>query len=233
MKFQVTSSLRAEGGFVFHKQPSGQPLLTPRGALLVAPTKTLAEAIVAEWCALERAPKVGDIPVTAYLNTSIDLIAETMDAVRAACLAYIDTELLCYRAGHDAKLLALQNTAWQPWLDWCAKTYGAHFELRHTILAEPQDNSVTSHLAAALLPLSPLELLVLRELSALYGSLVLGLAVFSGALEGDDAYKLSVLEETYQRDNWGRIEEHDQAEHDKRAELQILCQLLSYVKDRL
>jgi chaperone required for assembly of F1-ATPase len=63
------------------------------------------------------------------------------------------------------------------------------------------------------------ELTALHDLVAITGSLVLGLAVTDGRLDAETAWTLSRIDETWQAELWGRDEDADAMEAQRREGL--------------
>src|SRR5262245_58864535 len=105
----------------------GKPMRTPAKAVLVTPTRALADAIAQDWSAV---PDKGEInvahlPLTRLAATGIDRVASQRERVIDDAAKYAGTDLLCYRAYDPESLVRRQQALWQPLLDWAAERYGA------------------------------------------------------------------------------------------------------------
>ncbi len=189
----------------------GRPLRTPEKRLLVLPTLALAEAIAAEWRSIEGAIEVERLPLTRAMNTAIDRVSFDPDAVVDALLPYGDTDLLSYRAESPALLRQRQSEAWDPWLDWSARTLSAPLIPVSGVMHQPQPETSLRALRHAIAAHDPMELTALHDLVTLSGSLVLGLAVSHGALSAAEAWRLSRIDEAWQTEQWGADDEAEQA----------------------
>ena len=56
------------------------------------------------------------------------------DPVVEMLAAYGGTDLLCYRAGDPARLVAREGEAWDPILAWARETLGARFFLTEGVM---------------------------------------------------------------------------------------------------
>jgi chaperone required for assembly of F1-ATPase len=193
-------------------------LRTPAGVPLVVPTEALAEAIAAEWAALEGEIDPGRLPLTRAANSAIDRVARQREAVVEAVAAYGGTDLLCYRADEPEGLVARQAAGWDPWLVWSARALHAPLIAVTGVMHEPQPPASLAALRAAVAAEEPFALTALAELVALSGSLVLGLAVAAGALAAEEAWALSRIDETWQEERWGTDAEAAAAAAARRAE---------------
>jgi chaperone required for assembly of F1-ATPase len=192
------------GGFIIRLD--GKPMRLPSGEMLMIDQRPLAEAIAAEW----RSPPIGReitpnlLPLTQLAATARFRIAPAPDPTAASVAAYARSDLLCYRAEEPPDLADRQDAAWQPWLDWAAHRYGAVLVVTRGIGLVDQAPQALAALAHAVAEQDAHSLAALGVMVPIMGSLVLGLAVTEGMLEADQAYTLSVLDEVFQEEHWGR-----------------------------
>ncbi len=199
----------AEGGF--QVQLDGRPVKTPGKALLVLPTRPMAEAIAAEWDAQEDEIKPLTMPVTRSANSAIERVTVFRHEVSAMLGDYAETDLLCYRAEGPSDLAERQAKAWDPMLDWAADHYGARLIPTEGVLPIAQSDTAVTALRAAVAVVDVFPMTALHDLITLSGSCVLGLAVSEGRLTPEDAFAMSRIDEEYQAELWGRDEEADAA----------------------
>jgi chaperone required for assembly of F1-ATPase len=195
----------------------GQPLRTPAGAPLVVPTAAFAAAIAAEWDDLETEILPDRLPFTRAANSAIDQITRQRDAVIDAIAAYGQTDLLCYRADGPGGLIDRQAAAWDPWLDWSAGILDAPLVATAGVMHMPQPETSLAALREAVAAEDSFGLTALHELVSLSGSLVLGLAVARGALDANDAWTLSRIDEAWQAEQWGLDDEAEAAAEIRRG----------------
>jgi chaperone required for assembly of F1-ATPase len=198
---------------------AGKPLLTPARQPLSAPNQMVADAIVAEWEAL------GDtkiqphlLPMTGYAALTIDLVIPQRAAVTEELLEYGETDLLCYWG--EEELAVRQQSQWQPWITWAEKRFGTHYHLGTGIVpvAQPSPNSLKHQ--AAMAALSPWQLACLAAVVKPATSLILGLAFVHHALNADELFHLSRLEEEYNIEHWGLEEEAEERANNLLRDLQ-------------
>lgn len=198
-----------EAGFAVRLD--GRGLRTPAEAPLVVPSAALAEAIAAEWRAIEAEIDPEKLPFTKAANTAIDRVRREREAVIDAIAAYGDADLLCYRAEEPEALRARQTAAWQPWLDWAATELAAPLAPVEGVMHRGQPVASLAALRAEAARYDALGLTALYDLVTLSGSLVLGLAVGRGALSAGEAWALSRIDEIWQTEQWGADTEAEQA----------------------
>jgi chaperone required for assembly of F1-ATPase len=175
----------------------GRPVRTPGGLALAAPNAALAEAVAAEWDAQEREIRPDDMVLTQLLTTALELTPEARADIIRRTLAYLDTDLLCYRAGGPPELAALQAARWDPPLRWFAQTYGAGLAVTTGLAALAQPPAAQEAAARRLQELDDLRFTLAQALTALTGSLVLALAFMQGGADAETLYRAMYAEEDY------------------------------------
>jgi chaperone required for assembly of F1-ATPase len=180
----------------------GKPLRLPDGARLELPAASLAEAIALEWGLVGGEMSWSDVPLTRLAGSAL-VLARDPGHASATLIRYADADCLCYRADSPSELAAAQEAAWQPWLDWAERTYGARLLPVSGIVAIRQPREALDALKAAVDGLDEWQLAGLAALVPAYGSLILGLAVVAGALGAVEAHQVSVLDELFQERKWG------------------------------
>lgn len=189
-----------------------RPLQTPARQALLLPTRPLAEAIAAEWNAIEAEIRPEALPLTRAANSATDRVAPDPGPVIDAIAAYGGSDLLCYRAEEPLALVRRQAAAWNPWLDWSGRVLGAPLLAVVGVMHHPQPAESLARLRAHVAGFDAFRLTALHDLVSLSGSLVLGLAVSRGALAPEDAWELSRIDEAWQAEQWGEdCEAADQA----------------------
>lgn len=193
-------------------------LRTPAKAQMNLPTRAVAEAVAAEWDAQagEIAPR--SMPCTRYANSAIDRVAVHHAEVAGHVAAYGGSDLLCYRAEGPATLAARQAAAWDPLLEWVATALGAPLRVTTGIVHVDQPQESLKRLHDRVSGLPSFELAALHDLTALSGSLVIGLAAASGLSDPDSLWAASRIDETWQAEQWGWDEEAAEAADRKREE---------------
>lgn len=197
---KVTSG-PAEGGWgVFL---DGRKLRTPAKRELSVPTQRLAEAIAAEWDAQETDIHPERMPLTRLAATAIDHTCAQRDKIIAEVANYAGTDLVCYRAEQPAALVARQEAAWGPLIDWAAGRYDAGLAVTAGIVPQPQSAASLKAFAAVVASFDDFRLTALQAATGACGSLVIALALAEGRLDPDAAFSASQLDETFQIEAWG------------------------------
>jgi chaperone required for assembly of F1-ATPase len=181
-------------------QLDARPVRTPAKAMLLLPTKTLAEAVAEEWRAQGERIDPHSMPLTGLSNAAIDRIGPEFAANLSK---YGESELLCYRAGDPPELVARQDAVWNPILDWARARYDVSFTLVTGIMHQPQPPTMLSRLHDAVAARNGFELAALNPLVTISGSLVIALAVLEQELDPETAFAAAHLDELWQAEQWG------------------------------
>ncbi|HEY4136390.1 MAG TPA: ATP12 family protein [Alphaproteobacteria bacterium] len=198
-----------EAGGLFLLDLGDKPLKTPAGLELALPTRALAEAIAGELAAA--APQAhknpAAMPNLRFAATALDRVAAARAETVESVVSYGATDLLCYRAEEPADLVARQHLAWQPLLDWMAERFKAVLVSVAGIMPSPQPPKALAALRGAVAAYDDMTLTGLAMATQVSGSLVLGLALVEGRIDGTEIFDLAELDETYQIEKWGEDEE--------------------------
>ncbi len=214
--WKQTDVVESDGGFSVTLD--GRPVKTPAKTAFVVPTRSMAEAIAAEWDAQDDKIDPNTMPMTRTANSAIDKVATQFAEVADMLAAYGDSDLLCYRATHPQELIDRQAAAWDPVLDWAETALDARLKPVSGVIHAPQDSAALAALSGRVHAFSPFELAAFHDLVGISGSLVLGFAVTEGYLSADQAWNLSRLDEKWQEEQWGKDEEATRQADVKRGE---------------
>ena len=209
----------------------GKPMRTPAKAVLVVPTRALAEAIAAEWGAVpDKADiNVSHLPLTRLAATGLDRVTSQRARVIEDTAKYAGSDMLCYRASEPETLVKRQQEIWQPLLDWADERYGARLVIVEGLAFVEQPADAVARLSAAVAKHSDLGLSALYNLTHISGSLIVALAVAEGHLAAADAFAAAQLDELYQVERWGEdpiaTKRHEGIRHDIEAGARFLALL--------
>ncbi|MCD1626278.1 ATPase [Seohaeicola saemankumensis] len=185
----------------------GRPVRTPAKALLVLPTRALADAIAAEWDAQQGSIDPRSMPLTRSANAAIDKVAVQHGEVAQMIADYGDSDLLCYRAPAPAELVARQHEIWDPLLDWAANVLGARLGIASGVVHVPQEPVALDRLSQRVHAMDSFALAAFHDLVSLSGSLIIGFAATLDHLEIERLWQVSRLDEDWQIEQWGADED--------------------------
>jgi chaperone required for assembly of F1-ATPase len=183
-----------------------KPVRTPSGRALTAPTREIADAIVAEWDAQKETIDPLTMPLTRFANSVADAVADRIAAVADDIAKYFETDLLFYRASHPEALIAREAALWDPPVFWAAEVLGAHFILAEGIVHVRQPDQAVAAARAAL-PTNPWSIAALHVVTTLTGSALLALALMHGVFNSDQVWAAAHVDEDWNIEQWGVDEE--------------------------
>jgi chaperone required for assembly of F1-ATPase len=200
--YKTAEQAAGEGGFVVLLD--GKAAKTPGRAPLVLPTEGLASLVAAEFAAQGETIDPSTMPLMRLSNTVVDGVRHQPDAVVEEILRYAASDLLCYRSEGPEGLVARQNEAWDPVLDWVRAETGARFMLAEGIVHVAQPPGTLTVLSAYLAGRSePFRLAALHVMTTLTGSALLALAVEGGLLTAAEAWAAAHVDEDWNIAHWG------------------------------
>lgn len=222
--YEIASAEPADGGFQISLD--GRPVCTPMKAFLIVRQKSLADAVAQEWGDQNDEIDIDAMPLNALLNVAIDHVELRSAEVIAELAAYVESDLLCYRDDKQDELCRTQDQKWQPVLDWAVDSLSIALSVTLGVLPVPQPSEASEAAREILDRMEPLTLAAMLKLVPALGSFLLGLAVIYGHLGAEEAYEISILEETWQEQKWGRDEEAIQRRAGVRTEMAAVGRLL-------
>ena len=201
--YREVSVEAADGQNGYRVLLDGKPVKTPLGALLLLPTRALAEALAEEWRRQGATLRPETMVLTKLANTAIDRVAHDRKVMIAQILGFARSDLVCYRAEFPAELVARQSASWDPLLTWAVSVYGANLRRGNGIAFVAQTDEALSSLERALSKHSHFALAALHTAAHVSGSAIVALALAAGRLDPESAFAVSHLDEIYQAERWG------------------------------
>jgi len=196
-----------EAGDGFRVLLDGRKLRTPVKSELIVPTRAMADEISKEWQAQGEKVDPLSMPFTRSANAAIDKVAPMHAEVSNLVAEYGGTDLLCYRAQSPVELVARQNAAWDPLLEWAAVALQAPLNTGQGIMHVAQDANALTVLAKRVGQMTPFELAAFHDLVGMSGSLIIGFAVTDRFLPVAELWSRSRIDEDWQIEQWGEDEE--------------------------
>lgn len=200
-KSVTVAAAKDDAGFAI--ELDGRPIKTPGKRALRLPNPALAEAVAGEWRAQDEEIDPPSMRLTRLANTSVDRVDGRQDAVIEEIARYGETDLVCYRAESPERLVERQRAAWDPLLRWLELDRGVSLDIVAGVMPVSQSPENLAGLRAAVSEFDSFSLTGLHMVTAASGSVVIGLAVADGHLDGEAAWKASLTDEFFQIDEWG------------------------------
>ena len=192
-----------EGGAGHAILLDGRPVQTPGRFALALPDTALADAVADEWRAVAGEIDPRAMPLTGLANVAIERIAPDPRPFVANDVAYAEADLLCYRAEAPATLIARQETAWDPMLDWARGRYDIHFAVVHGISHRRQPPTTIARLGEAVAACDAFALAALTPIVTVTGSLVAALALREAAFDAQTIWHACRVDPDWQAEHWG------------------------------
>jgi len=191
----------------------GKSIRTPARQTLFLPTIALAENIVLEWEEQDLEIDPLTMPLTGYAYSAIDRSQPMKNQLIEQICAYAQSDVLCYRVEKPIDLAERQEAEWQPVLDWLSVSRGINLRVTSGINQVQQDPGVLDLVKSNVSSFDQYQLTGLHAATISSGSIVLGLALIDKFIDFEKIQELSLLEELYQMEKWGRdletIQRHD------------------------
>jgi len=228
-RFYETVSLKPEAdgyGLVL----DNRPVKTPARAALIIPGLALGEAIAEEWRGQGEHIEPATMPLTQHVNAGIDRIAPNRADVLEELVRYAETDQCCYRADEPEELIARQAAAWDPLLEWAKDTHGLSFAVTSGIMPAAQPQQTLDQARSLIEPMPDCAISALHTVTAISGSLVMGLAARDQQLSDASLFECALVDELFQVEQWGADEEAQERRTGLRTALGSACTLFSLLK---
>ena len=226
--YKEVTTILIEGAF--QVALDGRSVRTPSGAVLSLPTAALAEAIALEWAAQTDTIDPATMPIMQLACTALDRVTPNRKGIVADTVAYGRSDLLCYRAGDPPELVQKQAEAWQPILNWLSTDVDATLLVTTGIMHVAQDDAAIAALNQTVAAFEDFPLTAVAQMTQVFGSLALALAVARVHIPWTKAVDLAALDEVYQAERWGEDSEAMERRRNMRAEAEQASRFLELCK---
>jgi chaperone required for assembly of F1-ATPase len=207
-------------GFAVHLD--GKPARTPAKAVLVLPTRQVAELVAAEFAAQSENIDPMTMPVLRLVNTVIDGVAHDTQPIIEDILRFASSDLLCYRAESPERLVERQAETWDPVIDWARAALGARFVLAEGVMHVEQPREAIGAIGIHLRQRDePFRLSAIHLMTTLMGSALLALAVEAGEIDAARAWAAAHVDEDWNNEHWG--EDYEAAQRRKLREADMMA----------
>jgi len=202
--YEKVSFKEVEG--TFHIYLDERVLKTPGKKTFSVPSSALATAVATEWDAQTDNIIPAQMPLTRLLNVAIEQTPENRPNLLEEARRYAGTDLLCYRAPEPRLLTERQNKAWDPLMKWAAER-GVDLKTTPSLLAIEQSEAALDAIENYAAGLDDIRLTLFVHLIAVFGSVIIAMAVMEREITAGDAFDVSRLDSLYQIELWGEDEE--------------------------
>ena len=217
-------------GDAFSVALDGRGLKTPKKSTFLVPTAALAEAIAAEWKALDAEIDPALLPLTKIANTVIDGVVGAEEELHDYIVRFIGNDLLFYRADSPRELASRQAAQWGPVLEWVQQRFGAAFKVTEGVMPVQQNLLAVAKVASALCDADAMQIAPVHVLTTLTGSPLLVIAFLEGRLTADEVWAATHVDETWQEEQWGEDAEALERRAKRRAEFDAAVRFLTLAR---
>ncbi len=186
-------------------------LKTPKGNVFFTYNEALALIVANEWDSQHSYIKLNEMHLTSLTNTAIDNPINFDDQTIANNIfSFIESDTLCFRINEPKELSNLQNINWNPIIVWFEKRFDCKIPITETVHLNPICETTKQTIYRHLCSHNRWSLLGLLFATENLKSLILSLALTHRIISVNSAVRLSRLEEDFQIEKWGKVEEtHD------------------------
>jgi len=206
----------------------GMPLRTPGKIRLSVPFKALAIMIAGEWERQIERINPSLMPITRLVNVAIEQTPDRRKDLIAEARRYAETDLICYRAPEPRILKERQSAAWDEWRTWAARQ-GVDLKTTEALNAIEQPEESLAEVERFAESLDDLHLTLFVHFVAVFGSVILAMAVMKRQLTSVEAFEISRLDAIYQIELWGEDEEQAEITAALREETNALGAVLKHL----
>ena len=176
---------------------------TPGGRPIILPTQALAMLVASEWEAQSDAIVWAAMPATRLTHIVLDAPASARREMIREVVGFAGDDLVCYFAESPAGLVARQELAWSPLIEWARVELGLEFRTSVGVTPQAQPRAALTGVEVLAEGQDDFALAALASAAKLFGSAVLALALMRGRLGGATAFAASTIDETFQAELWG------------------------------
>ena len=181
----------------------GKPLRTPAKRGLVLPTEALAEVVADEWRGQGERLDLATMYANRLANVALDRTPESRAALAAEAARYAETDLVSHLADNPPALRQRQEEAWTPLRAWVGEALGVRLVPVIGVIAARQPTESIEAVHRHVQTLDDFRLTAFVHSVALFGSVVIGLAVEQRKLTAVAGHAASLVDETFQASLWG------------------------------
>jgi chaperone required for assembly of F1-ATPase len=221
----------AEADGTFSITLDGRPIRTPSGRAVTLPNPVIAHAVAREWQAQGETIDPLTMPLTRFANSVIEAVVDRVGLVVDDIAKYLQSDLLCYRAGHPEALVQREAEHWDGVLFWAADVLGAHFILSQGVVHARQPETAVAAARAAL-PSDPWSVAALHVVTTLTGSALLALALEHGVLDADQVWAAAYVDEDWNAEHWGQDDEAVRVRAARLVDFRAAVQILKAVEPK-
>ena len=210
----------------------GKVAKTPGRRPMLLPTPASADLVAQEFQAQTEWIDPVSMPVMRLCNSVIDGVAGQEGAVADDAAKYAGSDLLCYRGTFPEGLIARQNAAWDPVLQWFSEAHGLKFQAIAGIIHVAQPEASLKRVRELLGHFNAFELAAAHQMTTLMGSVLLAIALVEQSIDPETAWTAAHVDEDWEISQWGEDAEAVERRRHRKAEFLASVALFAAVRSK-
>jgi ATP synthase F1 complex assembly factor 2 len=193
-----------------------KPIKTPARDNLLLPSEAIAWGIATEFESQRDVIVPATMPLMTIASTAIDVTRSDIHASVDRIVKFLETDTVCFLHEDEPELQRMQREAWDPLRKLVAENLGVITHQTAGISLHSGQSSVGVYAIQSTLKSLDFWRLTTMEVSASSAkSAVIALALLNGYASVQQAVDAALVEEKWQRQNWGTVEGcHDISERE-------------------
>lgn len=159
------------------------------------------------------------------LKAALADVAQNREAIIDKLVEFSGTDMLLFW-GENKDLIERQKLVWQPILDWVQDTMSLELKTTQGIDVPQQDEKSGALVHQFLESLTDKELFAFFKAALDMRSVLLAAALVKGRLSAEQAFEAAFIEELWQSENWGVVEEAQERRDELKDELKEIEKFL-------
>lgn len=153
-----------------------------------------------------------------YIAAALADVAQNRKEIIERLIGFSETDLLLFW-GENKDLAERQQKLWQPILDWAQRELNVRLKTTQGIDVPAQEEEMSDRMRAFLDGLNDHQLLAFFKAALDMRSVLLAAALVKGQINAKQAFEAAFVEELWQSENWGVVEETAQRWNELKGEL--------------
>ncbi|MFV0322397.1 MAG: ATP12 family protein [Alphaproteobacteria bacterium] len=210
----------------------GRVLKTPLKKSVSLPNLALAEAVAAEWQAQQGHIKPRTMPLSRLAMTVIDQLQDDPKMQSqwiTEASQYLETDLLLFPSPSPQELYMKEQQQWLPLIEWSGAILHHQFHVHEGLSVSTYNQKAVERLKQHIQNYNLWKQAAYVTFVQICGSAIVALAVAEGKIDGDNAQKAVLVQEYYQRDQWGSDAELDAQIANKKFEISAFSYFLQHI----
>lgn len=181
----------------------GRSVKTPARHQLIMPTEQMASAVADEWRSQNDTIEPDTMPMMRLATTVIDLLPDRRGDAVEEVLGFLDTDMICYRVEMPARLVAHQESRWDPVVARCHELGAPAFSMTTGLAPIEQSTQCHQWMQEHVSKLDDWLVTALHSLTTVSGSVLLGVAATNVPGDVERWCTAATANEDYEMSEWG------------------------------